>query len=118
MKTLLLLLPLFLAATASATSMKAVVGGWTPIKNLSDPHVIDIANFAVSEYNKQGNSKLELSKVVKGETQVVAGVNYKLDIQAKADDNGAVGYYEAVVWEKEWEKFRQLTSFKPIYHIN
>ncbi|ONK59770.1 uncharacterized protein A4U43_C08F10460 [Asparagus officinalis] len=116
MKTLgLFLLPLLLAVSASAASVRYLAGGWTPIKNLNDKHVIDIANFAVSEYNNNANSlaKLALSKVLKGETQVVAGINYKLVIETKSD-KGVVRNYEVIVWEKEWEKFRQLTSFKPV----
>ncbi|KAL6207222.1 hypothetical protein ACLB2K_024466 [Fragaria x ananassa] len=50
-------------------------GGWSPIKDINDPHVKEIAEFAVSEYNKESGKKLELQRVVKGETQVVAGQN-------------------------------------------
>nr|AJD79055.1 CPI-4 [Morus alba var. atropurpurea] len=88
-----------------------LVGGWTPIKDLSDPHVKEIANFAVSEYNKQSKASLKLKSIVKGETQVVAGTNYRLVLAVK---NGATAErYEAVVWEKPWQHFRNLTSFKP-----
>ncbi|KAJ8492683.1 hypothetical protein OPV22_014404 [Ensete ventricosum] len=109
---LLLLIGAVLSASAAASSGKAL-GGWTPIKDVNDPHVLEIAQFAVSEHNKQANSGLALDKVVKGETQVVSGANYRLVLSA-SDGSGASARYEAVVWEKPWEKFRQLTSFKKL----
>ncbi|KAG0455193.1 hypothetical protein HPP92_024152 [Vanilla planifolia] len=104
-----------LSASAAETQVKpeAVVGGWTPINNLSDPHVQEIALFAVAEHNKEGEPQLTLRRVVSGETLVVTGVDYRLVIEATAV-GGSFGKYEAVVWEKSWEHFRQLTSFKPL----
>ncbi|CAL9174784.1 unnamed protein product [Musa hybrid cultivar] len=109
---LLVLLGAVLPAPAAASSGKAL-GGWTPIKDVNDPHVQEIAQFAVSEHNKQANAALALGKVAKGETQVVSGTNYRLVLSA-SDGSGASAKYEAVVWEKPWEKFRQLTSFKKL----
>ena len=106
---LTLLLPLMVASTAKRTG--PLLGGWKTIENLKDPHVREIAEFAVTEYNKQSKVDLKLKSVVKGETQVVAGTNYKLVVSVQ---NGAAAEkYEAIVWEKPWEHFRNLTSFKP-----
>ncbi|EEF31214.1 cysteine proteinase inhibitor 5 [Ricinus communis] len=88
-----------------------LVGGWGPINNLTDPHVVEIGKFAVREYNKRSKTNLELKSIVKGESQVVAGTNYKLVLAVSGGDSKK---YEAVVWEKPWEKFRELTSFKPV----
>ncbi|XWS15479.1 hypothetical protein CRYUN_Cryun34aG0004200 [Craigia yunnanensis] len=85
------------------------LGGWTPIKNITHPHVTEIAEFAVTEYNKQSKTTLKLLKVVKGETQVVAGVNYRLLLNAT--DGAATNPYQAVVWEKAWQHYMNLTSF-------
>ncbi|KAG6525226.1 cysteine proteinase inhibitor 1-like [Zingiber officinale] len=105
--SLILLLPLLLLLICN---VDATSGGWKPIGDLQDPHVIDIAKFAVDEHNKEATSQLRLVSVVKGETQVVAGMNYRIIL--KAGVVGAkVNVYEAVVWEKEWEKFRKLISF-------
>ncbi|KAJ9184648.1 hypothetical protein P3X46_004352 [Hevea brasiliensis] len=99
---------LLFAAIASA----AVLGGWQPIKNLKDPHVVEIGQFAVEEYNKRSNAHLTLVKLVKGEQQVVSGMNYRLILAVK--EGKASKKYEAVVWEKTWENFRNLTSFEPV----
>ncbi|KAI3456548.1 hypothetical protein Pfo_013211 [Paulownia fortunei] len=91
-----------------------IVGGWRPIDNPKDPEVVKIAKFAVTEHNKQANATLSFVTVVKGESQVVAGMNYRLVISAK--DGGAADpkNYRALVWYKPWQKFIQLLSFEEI----
>ncbi|CAI9756662.1 unnamed protein product [Fraxinus pennsylvanica] len=113
---LLIILPILVASIQVSTALGGrkggLVGGWRPIENLNDPNVQKIAKYAVQEHNKQAKSKLQFLSVVKGETQVVSGTNYKLVISAK---NGAVPHnYQAIVWEKPWEKFRKLTSFEEL----
>lgn len=102
----LLVLP-FMASVARTRP-----GGWQPIKGANDPHIKEIGAFAVQEYDKTSNADLKFVTVVKGETQVVSGINYRLIVTAK--DGSADKNYEALVWEKPWEKFRNLTSFKPV----
>ncbi|XP_073016721.1 cysteine proteinase inhibitor 1-like [Primulina eburnea] len=107
---------LFLVASfhyqVSAVSHSAIVGGWQPIKDLNSPNVLEIAKFAVSVHNKKSNAKLQFVKVVKGESQVVEGMNYKLVITANDVAAGNVpSDYETVVWDKPWAHIRQLTSF-------
>ncbi|THU43056.1 hypothetical protein C4D60_Mb00t10420 [Musa balbisiana] len=84
--------------------IQEIIGGWTPV-DVNNPHVHDIAVFAVSEHNKEAKEHLTLVNVV------LAGVNYKLLLVTK-NEKGASARYEAVVWEKEWENFRKLISFK------
>ena len=112
----LILLSLLVFASVSALAaarLGGIVGGWTPIKDIkNDPHVAEIAEYAVTEYDKRSGANLKLVKVVKGETQVVAGINYRLVLKAK--DGSKTTDYEAVVWEKAWEHFRNLTSFTPL----
>ncbi|GKV49016.1 hypothetical protein SLEP1_g55790 [Rubroshorea leprosula] len=98
----LLLLPLICAG----------LGGWQPIKNLNDPHLLEIARFAVSEFNKQSKMNLTLDGILKGEKQIVSGVNYRLNLAV--EDGSQRKLYEAIVWEKDGESFKKLISFKPI----
>jgi len=95
-----------------AARSEAVPGGWEPIKDVKEKHVVEIAEYAVSEYDKRSGAKLKLVNVVKGATQVVAGTNYRLVLKTKG--GSAATNYEAVVWEKTWLHFRNLTSFKPL----
>lgn len=88
-----------------------MVAGWEPIRNASgDPEVRGIAEFAVAEHNGEAKSPLRFVSVVKGEKQVVAGTRYRLALRAR-DGGRKEAEYEAVVWEKAWEKFRRLISF-------
>lgn len=104
---------LSISAAAAPSPRGPVTGGWEPIENINDPHVKEIAEFAVSEYNKKSNKKLAFQSVVKGETQVVSGQNYRLVIAVNGDNSLAVKY-EAVVWERVWLHSKILTSFKQV----
>ncbi|KAK8517240.1 hypothetical protein V6N13_092523 [Hibiscus sabdariffa] len=104
-----LVLPLIFSEAGRNTNL---TGGWTPMGNINDPHLMGIAEFAVGEYNKQSKASLKLVKVVKGETQVVSGTNYRLVLNA--NDGTAEKTYEAVVLEKAWQNFKSLTSFNLI----
>lgn len=108
---LLLILSLFLFSDVGA-SQRAVTGGWWPIEDTKDSTVQEIGKFAVSEHNKEADTGLKYVDVLSGETQVVAGTNYRLVIAAK--DGVVSNKYQAVVWDKPWLKFRNLTSF---HHI-
>ncbi|KAK9091923.1 hypothetical protein Syun_026834 [Stephania yunnanensis] len=92
--------------------LKAVVskpGGYEPV-DPSDPHIEDTGRYAVDEYNKRTNMDLKFVNVIKAETQVVSGVNYRLVITAR-NKNDQVQPYVAVVLERAWESYRNLTSF-------
>ena len=65
-----------------------VVGGYTKA-DVNDPEIIKVAGFAASQIKKG-----QLEKVLDAKTQVVAGINYKLDILLT---NGMT--YEVVVYK-------------------
>ncbi|WOK95469.1 multicystatin-like [Canna indica] len=90
-----------------------LVGGWQPINGgTSDPHIQKLAQFAVSENNKQQGASFELVNVVKAEMQVVAGINYRLLLNAKSK-SGSVDTYLAVVFESLKSELK-LVSFVEI----
>jgi hypothetical protein len=94
--------------TAGRWFPAGVPGGFSPILDINDPHVQELGGWAVSEHDKKANDGIKFNRVVSGDIQVVAGLNYRLIIDASN------GKYEAMVWEKDWENFRQLTSFKRV----
>ncbi|KAK9091927.1 hypothetical protein Syun_026838 [Stephania yunnanensis] len=87
-------------------------GGWQPIDVQNNAHAVDLAQYAVNEHNKQAHTHLKFESLVRGESQVVAGVNYRLTLAAK--DEILVRQYQAVVYERPWENYRELNSFVPI----
>ncbi|KAK9089833.1 hypothetical protein Scep_028915 [Stephania cephalantha] len=94
---------------------KAVVsipGGYLPA-DPNDPHIVDTGRYAVDEYNKRTHMDLKFVNVIKAETQVVSGVNYRLVVTAR-NKNDQVQPYVAVVLERAWESYRNLTSFNPL----
>lgn len=129
----LLFLSLFVLplCTVAVVHGGAVLGGWTPITNLNDPYVREIAEFAVTEYSKISNGgNLTLQRAIKGWTQVVDGTNYRLLLAAKIDLLPAAAppaEFMAVVLDKPREHSRKLVSFdryqvvgawKPIQNVS
>ncbi|KAL5101246.1 hypothetical protein RYX36_005573 [Vicia faba] len=87
---------------------EGITGGWNPIENIKDPHVLEIAQFAVTEQQKQSGVKLSLVEIINGETQIVAGVNYRLVLTAS--DGSVTKKYQAQVVEQPTNT-KILTSF-------
>ncbi|KAJ0775585.1 putative Cystatin domain-containing protein [Helianthus annuus] len=58
------------------------------------------------------NALLEFGKVVNTKEQVVAGKMYYITLEAT--DGGVKKTYEAKVWVKPWENFKELQEFKPV----
>ncbi|KAG2618426.1 hypothetical protein PVAP13_3NG079577 [Panicum virgatum] len=55
----------------------------------------------------------DLERLVKVRQQVVAGTMHHFTVEVK-EAGGAKKLYEAKVWEKVWENFKQLQSFEPV----
>ncbi|KAK9089823.1 hypothetical protein Scep_028905 [Stephania cephalantha] len=89
-----------------------IPGGYIPA-DPNDPHIVDTGRYAVDEYNKRTHMDLKFVNVIKAETQVVSGVNYRLVITAR-NKNDQVQPYVAVVLERAWESYRNLTNFNPL----
>merc|ERR1711871_146753 len=105
---LLLLLLIFFEASVA---QDATIGLPTPV---SDPHVVggvspdqavdframDAASFAVGEIKKRSNSlgETKLGNVLKVRTQVVAGINYFMDLEVVTDGHTQV--HHVTVWDQ------------------
>ncbi|KAL4567538.1 hypothetical protein LXL04_023125 [Taraxacum kok-saghyz] len=91
----------------------AAVGGITECKGTENSLEIDnLAKFAVDEHNKKQNALLEFGKVVNAKEQVVQGKMYYITIEVK--EGGENKTYEAKVWVKPWEDFKELQEFKAV----
>ncbi|KVH96714.1 Cystatin [Cynara cardunculus var. scolymus] len=88
------------------------VGNWLEITSPDDPMVIEVGKFAIQEHNKDSNSTLKFQEVIKGDTQIVGGMNWRLTIAV--EDNGSLKNCEAFVYEQFLENVRKLISFKII----
>ncbi|CAO2840203.1 unnamed protein product [Amaranthus hypochondriacus] len=106
---LLSLFTIIISSTHSSSSIRNVIGEYQPIKNLEDPYVQEIAKFAITEHDKETKDHLELVKVLKGESQVVSGINYRLTVSTNDTHQ-----YETVIFDNKRMHQRSLTSFTPV----
>ncbi|MCD7448366.1 hypothetical protein HAX54_041101 [Datura stramonium] len=80
-----------------------------PIKDPKDPKVVEIANFALKEFNKKAKHNYELREVEGGRrVSVTDGVNYQLYIVANEWDT--ISHHVAVVFVRS-DNFKKLISF-------
>ncbi|GAB2224721.1 hypothetical protein Drorol1_Dr00005490 [Drosera rotundifolia] len=103
--TVLFILPL-ISATGNG---RTFIGGWRLIRDLTDPHLIEIAEFAVAQHNSLAHAQLKFEKLLKAERKTVEGVDYRVRISAL--DGTVKREYVAVVWERVWLKVIKLVSF-------
>lgn len=82
--------------------MRSEIGAVT-----DDPYIYHMYNTRVQ------NAMLEFERLVKVRHQVVAGTMHHFTVQVK-EAGGGKKLYEAKVWEKVWENFKQLQSFQPV----
>jgi hypothetical protein len=98
-----------LLAPACAQAKPPVPGGYSEVKPDEETQVA--ANFAVGEISKKFNEPLSLRGIVTAERQVVAGLNYRLELDLiKSNKPFRV---RAIVWRK-LNGLMELTSWNAI----
>ncbi|KAF7050086.1 hypothetical protein CFC21_058499 [Triticum aestivum] len=98
---------------AVAMPATAMPGGWEHIRNINDPKIQGLGNWAVAEHMKQAGGRFRFSKVVLGTVQVVSGFNYRLLVEA-LNGAGKKDAYKVEVYEEAADKGRKLVSFTPV----
>ena len=106
-----------LAATLSGISLLAIPASPIPSENLPGAYstvglsedIKAAAEFAVQEQAKRDEVVLKLSNISKAERQIVAGVNYRLDVVVRR--NGSAQKARVVVF-KDLKSHYKLTSWK------
>uniref|UniRef100_A0ACD5WYT9 Uncharacterized protein n=1 Tax=Avena sativa TaxID=4498 RepID=A0ACD5WYT9_AVESA len=114
MKTSLLLVAIATIICVAPTPATAILGGWSKIINITNPHIQELGKWGVMEFNKVGNDNLTFRKVVSGEEQTVHGINYRLVIVTQRHD-GSHGKYMEGLFEEDSSNpnTRNLMSFNP-----
>ncbi|XP_062211651.1 cysteine proteinase inhibitor 8-like [Phragmites australis] len=116
-RSLLLLVLLITLAVAAVGPARAgrVLGGWSPIPDMGDARIQELGGWALAQAKQErlASDGLRFRRVVRGEQQVVSGMNYRLYIDAADASGRSAPPYVAVVYEQVWTNTRQLTSFKP-----
>src|SRR5215204_3504310 len=113
MKRALLLVLAFLILGASASAVSAqdapVAGGYSE-RPAKDPGVAAAAAFAVRERGRQTGRRVTLLSIRRAETQVVAGLNYRLLLNVK--EGRETRNVTAVVYQNLSRRL-SLTSWEP-----
>ena len=107
--TTILLAVALLSVDAGRLNKRQVgfVGGFSPAK-VDDADVLKMADFATTAVSANMNSgPVKLLKIVKAETQVVSGTNYKLNLELSGA-NSEVIPCEVVVFNQPWTKTQKL----------
>uniref|UniRef100_A0A0A0KF46 Cystatin domain-containing protein n=1 Tax=Cucumis sativus TaxID=3659 RepID=A0A0A0KF46_CUCSA len=90
-------------------------GGYTPVKDPQSPRMKELAEWAVAEHNKKEGTHLRFISILKCESQIVNGVNYRFTLTAKDEsDNCLPGNYMAIVYEQLSEHLKELVFFKQL----
>lgn len=96
--------------TKSKTSKRQIPGGFSEV-DVNDDSVKEMAQFVTTSLSETSNSgPVTLIEVVKAETQVVAGKNYKLTLKFTDASNAEPYTCEAVIFDQSWTKTRELLS--------
>lgn len=95
-----------------------MMGGYKKHENhQNDQRVQEVATFAIKEISGKEGTDLDLVKIQSVSTQVVAGKNYKLVLDAATKEQ-KVQPYEATVYEPLGGQDLQLTEHKAIDKAN
>ena len=86
----------FASDKSAKTNQPALAGGYSQAE--IDPEVQKVAKFAVKAQAKATGKPLQLVKILKAERQVVAGLNYRIEIEVA--DGSKHLKARAVVWKK------------------
>ena len=116
--TLPLCVLMALACACPSIAVKEPTCGGYSTTCVTNKDTIAVATFAVQSQEKaiangkEKTEKMELVSILKAETQVVAGINYKFELKVKL--NGKEKTAKTIVWWQAWRNPDpyQLTSWE------
>ncbi|KAL2892523.1 Cysteine proteinase inhibitor 5 [Bienertia sinuspersici] len=92
-----------------SASQKKKVGGFEPA-DPNDPKIIEIATWAVDEYNKEKGTCLKFAAIWKADQQVVSGMRYSFTLKVANGENFNICL--AQVYDQPWTNTRRLVGFE------
>ena len=105
---------IFACAGLSFAQTEGPITGAYGTIDVKDPDVIAAAKYAVKKQAKKQGGKIKYMSINKAETQVVAGLNYRLciniEVRAKGKKTYTPMFVQAVVYKDLKQKF-SLTSW-------
>lgn len=100
---------LLMAMNSAAVKHEESFSGGFSEANVGDDKVNEMAAFATTALSSSQNAgQLTLSKIVKAETQVVAGFNYKMTLNLLTNSDSKPLVCDVVVFNQPWTKTLEL----------
>uniref|UniRef100_A0A0N5BF76 Cystatin domain-containing protein n=1 Tax=Strongyloides papillosus TaxID=174720 RepID=A0A0N5BF76_STREA len=109
---------------------QTMTGGWTD-QPVNDTSIVELAQKTVDRFNQQSNDLAYhgFIKVLSAKSQVVAGINYEVQVligetdalknkvsfdklkeaNAQVKEGGRQQVVTATIWSKPWEDFEEIT---------
>ncbi|KAB2628878.1 cysteine proteinase inhibitor 5-like [Pyrus ussuriensis x Pyrus communis] len=114
----LVILPLAFAVTIPDISPQEARGAYRAV-NTTDPDIIKLGQFSVSQHNKEAKKKLVFERVVSGrDALLLLGKYYELIVKAKDESlpTPSAANYKAVLFYKynPWKTILKLYAFQKI----
>ena len=106
---LILVSPAFAATNPAISDQPSLAGGYSSAE--IDPEVRRVAEFTLKTQSKSTGRPLKFIKILKAERQVVAGLNFRLEIEVA--DGSKQLKARVVVWKK-LDGSLALTSWEPL----
>uniref|UniRef100_A0A131Z3U1 Cystatin n=1 Tax=Rhipicephalus appendiculatus TaxID=34631 RepID=A0A131Z3U1_RHIAP len=120
---------IFALTAITAHCSASLIGGWTEQNPSSNPKYLQLAHFAIAQQTTGLTNYHTVLRLLKVETQIVAGIKYKVTFEtAPSNCTIADGPYSselckptttqasaactAIIYERPWENYRELTSFR------
>lgn len=112
LKTMIIFAALGIIFVAAATCSAQIAGGYSPIAK-DDAGALAAAKYAVKTQAKKMRKTIKLISVKQAETQVVAGLNYRLclEVTIKSKGKTETKNIQTVVYKNLKQKF-SLTSWE------
>lgn len=100
------------SSCSSKRERRQVPGGYMP-RNVNDPDVKEMAKFASTIITANTHPHLALIKILKAESQVVAGTNYRMTLLfASGPHSRYLLLCGVIVFDQSWTNTRKLTESK------
>jgi hypothetical protein len=103
------MLPIEIQPTVNENIPARITGGFSTI-DVDDAYIKEIADFATTAISANNNSgPVRLIRIIKAESQIVAGKNFKLTLKFNsAIDEADSLLCDVVVFDQSWSQTRQL----------
>ncbi len=107
------LLPIEIQPAVNENIPGRITGGFSSI-DVNDAYIKEIADFATTAISANNNSgPVRLNRIIKAESQIVAGKNFKLTLQLNsAIDEADSLLCDVVIFEQSWSTGAQARQLK------